>query len=126
MGTLSAPARVGFVLIAGGGMELIGDLGGGTANFTNNATNATGLSINTNRFLVADTITNGSGAYINNLGRLEGRDAIINNGTINSNAATSILKGIVTNNGTINAQGAVDGNVTNAATSAFNVKGNLA
>ncbi len=30
----------GFVLIAGGGMELIGDLGGGTANFTNNATNA--------------------------------------------------------------------------------------
>ena len=116
----------GFVLVNGRGMELIGDLGGGTANFTNSATNATGLSIAANSYLSADTITNSSGATINNLGRLEGRDAIINSGTLNSDGATSLLKGNVTNNYILNARGGIEGNLTNAAGQLTTVKGNLA
>ena len=116
----------GVLLIGGGGVELIGDLDGSVADFTNNSTAATGVAIGTNRYLVADTVTNGSGATISSAGRLEGRNAIINNGTIQSNAATSFLKGNITNNGSIEARASVEGNVTNAASRSFVVTGNLA
>ncbi len=115
----------GAVIISGGGMELIGDLGGGTANFTNNSTALNGTVVSANRYLAADTITNASGGTMTNWGRLEGRDAIVNNGTLTSDAATSILKGNVTNNYILNARGSIDGNLTNTAGQLTTVKGNL-
>ena len=115
----------GVVQIYGGGMELIGDFGSTTADFTNSSTAATGVTINANRYLVADTITNDSGATISNSGRLEGRTQIVNDGTILSNASTSILQGTITNNGVIEARGAVNGNVTNNASKTFTVTGDL-
>lgn len=125
-GNFTVSGSSGAVLISGGGMELIGDLDGTPANYTNNSTAANGTVIGASRYLTADTITNSSGGIITSGGRLEGRVAIINNGTIESNTATSVLKGVVVNNGTINAQGGVEGNVSNAANKNFNVTGNLA
>ncbi len=130
-GHFTNSGTAGVVNILGGGMELIGDgdpqtAGYVPADFTNNSTAANGVVIGNNRYLVADTITNASGATFSSNGRIEGRTVIVNNGTINSNAATSILKGAITNNGTINAQGSVEGNVTNAASKSFSLNGNLA
>lgn len=124
-GHFTNSGTTGSLQILGGGMELIGDFGSGVANFTNNSTAATGVAISANRYLIADTITNASGATIANSGRLEGRTAIINNGTLNSNTATSSLVGNITNQGTLQARGSVQGNVTNAATHSFTVTGNL-
>ncbi len=124
-GNFTNSGSTGAVQINGGGMELIGDFGTGTADFTNNSTATTGLFIGGNRYLAADTITNGSGATMLSSGRIEGRIAIINNGTVLSNASTSALKGSVLNNGTIEARGIVEGNVTNSASHAFTVTGDL-
>ena len=125
-GNFTSSGTSGVVQIYGGGMQLVG-VNGAVADFTNNSTDADGVTIGANRFLVADTITNGTGATMTSSGSIEGRTEIINNGTILSNAATSILKaGTITNNGTIEAHGSVDGNVTNAASKSFTVTGNLA
>lgn len=125
-GHFTNSGTTGVVQLNGGGMELIGDFGTGTADFTNSSTAATGVTIGANRFLVADTIENAIGATMSSAGRIEGRNAIVNYGTIRSNAATSVLKGTITNNGTIEARGTVEGNVTNSASTTFAVTGNLA
>jgi fibronectin-binding autotransporter adhesin len=124
-GNFTVSGSSGAVIIHGGGMELIGDLDGTEANFTNNSTALNGTVVGASKYLVADRITNGSGGVMTNAGRLEGRIAIVNNGTINSDAATSILKGNVTNNYILNARGVIEGNVTNTTGQAVNVKGNL-
>lgn len=124
-GNFTSSGTSGVVQIYGGGMQLVG-VNGAVADFTNDSTDADGVTIGANRFLVADTITNGTGATMSSTGRIEGRTEIINNGTILSNAATSILRaGTITNNGTIEARGSVDGNVTNTASNSFSVTGNL-
>ena len=124
-GNFTNSGTAGVVQIYGGGMELIGDNSSDPADFTNSSTAETGVTIGATRFLVADTITNDSGATISNAGRLEGRTEIVNDGTIKSNFSSSILKGTVTNNGTIEARGSVDGNVTNNASKSFTVTGAL-
>lgn len=124
-GNFTSSGSAAEVQINGGGMELIADPGY-FSDFTNSSTAATGVTISGTRYLVADTITNDAGATISNSGRLEGRTEIVNDGTIRSNAATSILKGTITNNGTIEARGSVEGNVTNTASKTFTVTGNLA
>jgi fibronectin-binding autotransporter adhesin len=125
-GNFTVSGSSGAVIIQGGGMELIGDLDGTEANFTNNSTALNGTVVGASRYLVADRITNASGGVMTNSGRLEGRVAIVNNGTINSDTATSVLKGNVTNNYILNARGSIDGNLTNSAGQVTNVKGNLA
>ncbi len=125
-GNFTVSGSSGAVIIQGGGMELIGDLDGTPANFTNNSSALNGTVISAGKYLSADTITNASGGTMTNWGRLEGRTGIINNGTLTSDAATSILKGNVTNNYILNARGAIDGNLTNAAGQVTTVKGNLA
>jgi hypothetical protein len=129
-GHFTTSGTAGVVNILGGGMELIGDgdpmtSGYVPANFTNNSTASNGVVIANNRYLIADTITNANGSTISSNGRLEGRTAIVNNGTINSDAATSILKGNITNNYILNARGVIEGNVTNTTGQVVNVKGNL-
>ncbi len=83
-GHFTVSGSTGAVIIHGGGMELIGDLDGTPANFTNNSTALNGTVIGANRYLTADTITNASGGVMTSAGRLEGRVAIVNNGTINA------------------------------------------
>ena len=77
--------------------------------------------------LSGSAINNNAGVVDRNAGTLT-RSAVpmINAGTLNSNAATSIVNGGLTNSGIVNARNQVNGAILNQGAGAFNVAGNLA
>ena len=127
-----ANTYTGPTIVAAGTLA-ISATGSITSNVTNNATfnnagTVTGSLTNNGTATNSGTITNGlinaaAAGTATNTGTING-GVIVGGGTLNTNAATSVVNGGLGNLATVNAAGAVNGAITNMGL--FNVTGTLA